>query len=370
MACIFSQNAKEMNIETHCFSPESGVVDASAFDYIHSVNILEREKVLDICKDIEIDGVVATTELTVAPAAYVAEKMQLNGVQFDVASVVTDKYRNREATKNVEGLNHPKFAKISTIEELYDIGFEYPIILKPTSKGGKRGITVIRDREQIESAFDYARAESGNCGEFVVEEYIDGGMECSVESLSFEGKHYIIQITEKHTSGAPHCVELAHHQPAPMSSEERINVIDILCRSLDAIGLKNGACHTEIKIKNGKVYLIEFNARPGGDHIAHPLTELSTGFPYIKGAIKIALGEFEGFEADETKNRYAGVMFVTEQTKELKPIFDKCEQYDWCFKKNHISDELKSIVHNDGFNNNYFIYCSNKKPNFDELKEC
>lgn len=369
MACIFSQNAKEMNIETHCFSPEQGIVDMSAFDFIHPVNILEREKVLEICKEIGIDGVVATTELTVATAAYVAENMQLHGIPFDVASVITDKYRNREATKNVEGLNHPKFAKIHTVDELYSIGFEYPIILKPTSKGGKRGITVIRDRDQIESAFQYAKAESGDCGEFVVEEYIDGGMECSVESLSFEGKHYIVQITEKHTSGAPHCVELAHHQPAPMSEEKRNEVINILCRSFDAIGLNNSTCHTEIKIRNGKVYLIEFNSRPGGDHIAHPLTELSTGFPYIKGAIKVALGEFEGYVEDSSKKRCAGVMFVTEQTKELKPIFDKCQQYDWCFKKNHISDELKSIVHNDGFNNNCFIYCSTEKPNFDELKE-
>lgn len=367
MACIFSQNAKELGIETHCFSLESGVIDATAFDYIHSVNVLDYEALLRLCEEAKIDGVVATTELTVAGAAYVSEKMKLNGNSFDVATVITNKYRNREATKNVEGLNHPRFAKIRTVEELYSIGFDFPIILKPTSKGGKRGITVIREKSQIEEAFEYARTESGDNGEFVVEEYIDGGMECSVESLSYEGRHYIVQITEKITSGAPHCVELAHHQPAPLSAEIRQSVVDILSRALDAIGMKNGACHTEIKIRDGKIYLIEFNARPGGDHIAHPLTELSTGFPYIKGAIKIALGEFEGIDEKELLARYAGVMFVTEQTSELKPIFDKCESYAWCFKKNFVSNEMKSIVHNDGFNNNYFIYCDSEKPDFDNL---
>ena len=43
----------------------------------------------------------------------------------------------------------------------------------------------------------------------------------------------------------------------------------------------NGATHTEIKIVNGDIYLIEINARPGGDHIAHPLTMLSTGYDYL-----------------------------------------------------------------------------------------
>ena len=79
MACIFAKNAREMNIQTHCYSLKSGIYNKNAFDYIHEVNILNREKVLKSCMENEIDGVVSTTELTIAVAAYVADRMNLNG---------------------------------------------------------------------------------------------------------------------------------------------------------------------------------------------------------------------------------------------------------------------------------------------------
>lgn len=364
MAGIFAKNAYEMGIETHCFSLESGVVEGELFDYIHYVNILDRERVADICESIHINGVVATTELTIAIAAYVADKLNLIGIPMNVSEVITNKYRNRSATEKVEGLYHPRFSEVNSIQDVFDLEFNYPIILKPTSKGGKRGIIVIRSQEEVHSAFEYVAKDSDSTPPFIAEEYIEGGVECSVESLSYNNKNYIIQITEKITSGEPHCVELAHHQPANLSDVDRSAVENVVDKALLAIGIKNGPCHTEVKVKDGKVYLIEFNARPGGDHVAYPLTELSTGYSYIKGAIEIALNEFKCIDKSKLKKRYAGVMFVTRQTPELKFIFEKCENYEWCYKKNVVSTELKPIIHNDGFNMNYFIYLCDERPNF------
>lgn len=364
MAGIFAKNAKEMNIETHCFSPRNGIIEKELFDFCYNVDVLKVEKVLEICKKIEIDGVVATTELTIAPAAYIAEKMNLIGIPFNTAVNITNKYHNRKVTQNVDDLYHPKYAEVYSIDEIVKLNFNYPIILKPTSKGGKRGITVIKEENEIKEAFLYAMKESGNVLPFIVEEFIEGQMECSVESLSYKGKNYVIQVTEKITSGAPHCVELAHHQPANISPKLRKQIEDVIERSLSCIGIENGACHTEIKIKGDKIYLIEFNARPGGDHIAYPLTELSTGCEYIKEAIKIAVDEFKPINKKTFSTKYSGVIFVTEQTKEYKEIFDKCEKYEWCYKKNFVGDKLDYIVHNDGFNKNYFIYCSDSKPIF------
>lgn len=364
MATIFAKNAKEMNVETYCFSPQNGIINKELFNYYYDVDILDTENVLEICKKIKIDGVVATTELTIAPAAYVAEKMGLIGIPFNTAVNITNKYHNRKVTQNVNGLYHPKYAEVYSIDEILELNFDYPIILKPTSKGGKRGVTVIKEEKEIEEAFLYAMKESDNVLPFIVEEFIEGEMECSVESLSYKGKNYVIQVTEKITSGAPHCVELAHHQPANISSKLRQQIEDVIERALSCVGIENGTCHTEIKIKGDKIYLIEFNARPGGDHIAYPLTELSTGCEYIKEAIKIALNEFEPVNKESFLNKYSGVVFVTEQTKEFKKIFDECENYEWCYKKNYVGEKLDCIVHNDGFNKNYFIYCSDTRPVF------
>ena len=368
MACIFAKHAREMGLETHCFSLKKGIVDVDAFDFIHDVNILERNSVLNICQDLKIDGVVPTTELTIAVAAYVAKHMGLIGMPLSVAEVITDKYRNRTAAKVVTELHQPKYAEIASIEEIMALEFSYPIILKPTSKGGKRGVSVVHNKDQIQEAFAYAVEDASGATTFIVEEFIDGGMECSVESLSYKGKNYIIQITEKISSGAPHCVELAHHQPANLTNKMRKKVEAIMRDALDAIGLENGPCHSEIKIKDDKVYLIEFNARPGGDHITDPLIELSTGYSYIKGAIEIALDQFSGVDYNKFVNKCAGILFVTEQTPELQDIFNTCESYQWCYKKHEISKAMNSITHNDGFNNNYFIYYDVVRPDFN-IKE-
>ena len=367
MACIFALNAREMGVETHCFAWSEGAVAKDYADFFYPISIFERETILNKCKDLKINGVVATTELTISVAAYIADSLHLNGNDLSVAEVITDKYRNRIITAGIEGLYQPRYIKVDYAEDVTGSGLPYPLILKPVNKGGKRGISVVYTREDVKEAFKYASGEVGEKTHFIVEEYIDGGQEYSVESLTYHGESHVIQITEKESSGAPHCVELGHHQPEKLSSAMKEKTVDVIKTALKAIGIKNGPCHTEIKIKDNKIYLIEFNARQGGDHIAYPLTELSTGYEYIKGIIKVAFDENPEICEDKFKTRYAGVLFVTEQTKFLKPLFDKCEQFGWCYKKNTVNDKLTSLFHNDGYNTNYIMYCAKERPDFDKI---
>lgn len=361
MAWIFGKNAKEMGVETHCFSFDEHAIARDTVDYFHDISIKEKEHVLGVCRDLEIDGVVATTELTIPVAAYVAEEMHLNGIDYEISKQITDKVRNRKLCSGISDLHQPWFQEVKSIIELQDVLF--PVIVKPTSLGGKRGISVAHNQEELKQSFEYAQ-EADTIVNILVEQFLEGGKEYSVESLSYKGQHYIIQVTEKISSGPPHCVELGHQQPADISVEMRDTICKVLTEGLTAIGVTNGPCHTEIKIIDGKVYLIEFNARPGGDHIAYPLTELSTEFPYIKGIIEVALDIFKGVEVKELKHYYAGVYFVTEQTAYLKPIFDKCEQFDWLYWKNEVTKILHPLVQNDGYNTNFFMYFSkDKKPN-------
>lgn len=371
MACIFAQNAREMGVKSYCFAWVEGAIAKKYVDYFYPISIFEKEQILDKCREIEIDGVVATTELTIAVASYISNNMGLNGNSLLVSESITDKYRNRELTKHIVGLSHPKYIEVDTVDEILASDLNYPIILKPTNKGGKKGISVVYTQSDVKTAFKYAINEVGNNVHFIVEEYIEGGQEYSVESLTYHGETHVIQITEKVSSGAPHCVELGHHQPGNITAENKEKVTRILKEALKCIGIENGPCHTEIKIRNNEVYLIEFNARPGGDHIAYPLTDMSTGYEYIKGIIKVSFDQDPMVNESTFVHHFAGVLFVTEQTKFLKPLFDKCEEYEWCYKKNKVSDELSSLLHNDGYNTNYMMYYSKKgRPIFEKLIEC
>lgn len=95
---------------------------------------------------------------------------------------------------------------------------------------------------------------------------------------------------------------------------------DVVSRAVIAIGVLSGPCHTEVKIVDDEVYLVEFNARPGGDGISYPLTELSTGYPYITAIIRCAMGDLALPDPDSFAKNYAGICFVVAQTRWLKSI--------------------------------------------------
>lgn len=360
MASYFGEACHRLGYEGHYFSMIDGKVDESKVDMFHEINIFEKDRIAEICKEIGVSGVVATTELSVPIAAYVAEQLGLLGMPYEVAKVITDKYRNRECIKGLTELQSPKYIEATCIEDIKNSDVLYPMILKPINLGGKRGITVVKDASELEQAFNYAKESfrKGTTPVIIAEQFLDGGMECSVESITFKGKHTIVQITQKDSSGAPHCVELGHHQPAPLSKDIWDRVVRGVSSGLTAIGITNGPCHTEIKIINGEVYLIEFNARPGGDHIWWPMVELSTGFDIIAAVAQAATGDLNPIDVNSFKHHYSGLYYVVRQTGYLKPIFDTCEKKTWCWEKNFITDELPELTQNDMEHTNYMIYSS------------
>ena len=371
MASYFGEACHRLGYEGHYFSLPDAKVDDGIVDHFHEINIFEKERITDICREIGIDGVVATTELSVPITAYVAERLGLLGLPYNVAQVITNKYRNRECIKGLAGLKSPQYIEATSLNEIKKSGISYPIILKPINLGGKRGITVVKDESELSQAFEYASNSfrQGTQPIIIAEQFLDSGMECSVESLTYKGKHTIIQITKKDSSGAPHCVELGHHQPAPLSKDIWNKVVCGVSAGLTAIGITNGPCHTEIKVVNDDVYLIEFNARPGGDHIWWPMVELSTGFDIIAAVAQAATGDLQPIDVTAFKHNYAGLYYVVKQTEYLKPIFDKCETEKWCWEKHLVSDDIVELTHNDVRHTNYILYSSSEgDPIADLLK--
>lgn len=369
MASYFGEACHRLGYEGHYFSMIDGKVDDSKVDYFHEINIFDKDGIVAICKEIGVDGVVATTELSVPITAYVANKLGLLGNAVDIAEVITDKYRNRECIKHLTDLLSPKYVEASRIEDIIKSDIPYPMILKPVCLGGKRGITVVNNEDELTSAFEYATSffRAGVKPQIIAEQFLVGGMECSVESISFKGHHTIVQITQKDSSGAPHCVELGHHQPAPLSEELWDKVVRGVSSGLTAIGVENGPCHTEVKIIDGKVYLIEFNARPGGGHIWWPMVELSTGFDIMAAVVEAAMGVLKPIDVTTFKHKFSGLYYVVEQTANVKPIFDICEKEPWCWEKHFVSDKLQELKMNDMEHTNYIVYSSDNGDPIAEL---
>ena len=279
------ERAKEMGLRTICFAWPQGAVCKDICDVFYPVSITEQDEILRLCREEHIDGVCTIASDVAAPTvAYVAEKMGLPGNPYEAAVRAHDKQlMHRMLT--AAGVDCPMSNLQCPISDL-----QFPLIVKPTDRSGSLGVQKVERAEELEAAIANAKALSLH-GEAIVEEFIEG-REISVEMISQNGVHHALQITDKTTTGAPHLVELAHHQPSTLPADLQQRIFAITRRALDALGLTNGASHSEYKItKEGRVVVMEIAGRMGGDFIGSDLVPLSTGYDFLKGVIEVALGQ-------------------------------------------------------------------------------
>ncbi len=353
------RKAKQLNLETYCFAWDKGAVCKEIVDHYYPISISETDEIAAICRREGVEGVVSnTSDRTAEAVAKIAEKLHLNGTNYDVLHSLHDKYKVRALTEHVTGLGITKFYKYRGYDESL-----YPCVVKPCEGSAKVGVSFVSDAEGFAEAIGYAQADGNR--DILIEEYITG-KELSVESISYHGRHYVLQITDKDSGPAPHFVELGHHQPAvlPVGVEEKIRSV-IPCL-LSVIGYTDGASHVEIKYNGGKIYLIEANLRGGGDEISNTLVQLSTGIDYLKCMIDVALNRFEPPVLSE--NACSGIYYLCRQTADLLPFFKKASSQPWCVRSAIWSENLQES-HSNYERNGYVLYKANHKITTKDIEQ-
>ena len=357
------KKAKEMGLEVHCFAWAEGAVCKDLADYFYPISIVEKEEILKVCQEVGIDGICTIASDVAAPTvAYVANKMNLVGNDYEAAVKANNKYQMREAFMKA-GVPCPKYMMV-TPETLHSSEvidglreFQYPMITKPSDRSGSLGVTKIVMPSQFYPAVELAMAKSFK-HQAMVEEFIEG-REISVEFISYNGVHYPLQITDKITTEAPHFVELEHHQPSTLSEKMFTIIYDITKNALNALGLTNGASHAEYKItKEGRIAIMEIGGRMGGDFIGSDLVRLSTGYDFVKGVIDVALGEFS--EPTKTLNMCSGVYFLCKETEHLKDTIKNWKDNS-SFVEGEITDTELHEVTCSADRSGYVIYQADTK---------
>ena len=354
------KKAKEMGLETICFAWEDGAVCKDVADHFYPISIIEKEEILKVCQEIGIDGITTiASDTAVLAVNYVASRMGLISNPDEYSETTTNKYLMRQCFME-NAVPSPKFSRV-TPSGAFDIkGFEFPLIVKPTDRSGSKGVEKVLDPINLDAAVKRAQEVSFK-HEAIIEEFVTG-REISVESISYKGVHYILQITDKVTTGAPFFVELEHHQPSSLPEEIKDRVRQIVLQALDALHIQYGASHSELKItEDGDIKVIEIGARMGGDFIGSNLVQLSTGYDFLKGVVEVALGDFH--EPKTTEHHYSGVYFLSEETKHLKPIINNWKNYPQIVGAEITDPELRPIECS-GDRSGYLIYQDNNKLTF------
>lgn len=349
---VLYQKAKEMGLRVIGFAWDYGVLTSNLYDRFYNISVKDYNSIIEICKKENVDGVVTNASEFLAPiSSLIAESLRLNCAGANTIRKIQDKSWVRTKTNGIQNLSSVKCYIYSPDKDPF-----FPCVVKPIKGAAKRGVSFCRNKQEFELAIEYAKTEEGN---ILVEDYIDG-VEFSIESLSYRGKHQIVQITDKENSGPPHFVELGHHQPSELNNNDKHRIKQVVANILDAVNFKNGATHIEMKLdcNSGNLYLIEINCRGGGDHISDTLVNLSTDCDFIRSIIEIALDEYDMKEYHDTG--CAGICYLSSQNGKILKYFNE-EKPDWIIQMERTNDVLSESTSNydrDGF----FIYKSSKRP--------
>ena len=354
------EKAKAMGLRTICFAWAEGAVCHDIADVFYPISIVEKDEILAICQQEHIDGICTIASDVAAPTvAYISERMGLVGNSYESSLVANNKWLMRQAFSKT-GVPCPKHMCIAAPNENLDAiqaQMTLPLIVKPSDRSGSLAVNKITDWAQLPSAIQEAQTASFR-GEAMVEEFIEG-REISVEFISYQGQHYPLQITDKVTTGAPHFVELEHHQPSTLSSAMYTAIYAITERALQALGITNGASHAEYKITDdGRVYIMEIGARMGGDFIGSDLVQLSTGYDFVRGVIDVALGQFA--VPVITKSAYSGVYFLSAETPAVADFIQQAHLYPTIVCSERTDEALHHITCS-AERSGYFIYESKQK---------
>lgn len=314
--------AREIGIEIVNFDLAERVTAArrNAVEELHIINWMIPSSYLPLAqrlhRDHPFDGVVSFGEDNVYASALVGEVLGIKSNSIKSVIVAKDKALMRQVLE-ASGVAATAFESIGSRPESVAMKAEelahrlqLPLILKPQDGSGSANVRRCETVEEIAHYLENFFNVSKNGSACIAEEYLDGP-EISVETLSFDGHHGVLAITEKQTTGNPSYIETGRFVPAQLKELNHFEgeVKKMVIQTLNAIGHRLGPGHTELKLTKKGPRVIETHTRPGGDGIT-TLVNLVTGVDVFLETFRfLAFGEFT-LNASKARSSVASSQFL------------------------------------------------------------
>ena len=307
-------------------------------DEYHNVSIIDKEAVLALARELQIDGIMSfAVDPGVVSAAYVAEQMGLPfQCSYESACILQDKSRFRKFLAD-NGFNVPNArGYYNAAAALNDIDyFNWPVIVKPVDSAGSKGVTRVDDPKDLERAILHALDNSPS-RHFIIEDFLEKeGYSSDSDSFSVEGKLVFCTFNNQYfdKDAENEYTPAAYSWPSTMPHFAQDELRSELQRLISLLECKTGLYNIETRYcKNGKAYIMEVSPRAGGNRLAEMLKYV-TGEDLIERAMLAAVNEpFEDIESGADKN----------QTELLEVILHA--NNSGCFKCLELSSELEEKI--------------------------
>ncbi|MCQ4120657.1 ATP-grasp domain-containing protein [Rhodococcus tibetensis] len=254
-------------------------------DHIFAVADFEPDTVVAeiarIMRSKQVDYIFSFTEGGLLTAAIASHRLSIPGLDLSACELCIDKQLMRTFLEGTEFAVENAACRTAADVETFLARHPRGLVLKDPAGSGSESVFIVRDELELSAALTELRKDGFL---MLAEEYLPG-REVSVETLTVDGKHRVLAVTNKKL----HRKSLAEEQhiiSPDVVDATTFDVISAYCeRLLNQISYQHGPCHIEVKITDDGLSLIEINNRVGGDYIGL-LVELTTGVSQLRETLR------------------------------------------------------------------------------------
>ena len=284
-------------------------------DEAWEIDYSQTELVAEKCREAGVDGVIAAYAENRVDAAckisraiarpFYATEEQLNLTRNKVLFKELCEKCDIPTPHNYKLSIPPKDEEVDSIE--------FPVIVKPSDSGGRKGITVCYDKEQLTKAVDLALSES-IYKDVVVEQFLKG-TEISAIYTIVDGKSSLSCLNDKYISEDQDskgflCTFVI--APSKFLKQYYEQVDPKVKEMLKAIGAENGVATFQMMACNEGIYIFEMGYRINGNN-DFTIIEKENGLNYCHMLINYSLTGSMGDDLEKDNpffKKYHGTFVV------------------------------------------------------------
>lgn len=306
------------------------------------VDLCDKNAVLEAAQKLKIDGVISDqAETPVRTQAFVANKMGLPGIGEDKAELFTNKYMMREKCREI-GIDTIKYKLVDNVNDAAKFYEQIgkPMIMKPIDSAGSRGVVKIEDVQTIYDQFDYSK-DASKTGKVIIEEYIPG-KELLIDGVVFNGIYQTLICGEYIKCNVPGIFsEYMGKYPAEITDNQLNEVNKLVKKIIEGFGLPWGRTHTEVKINDNGIWLMETAARGGGRYISSGIVPMKTDFDSCEFLLKACVGEITEIPVVRKNNKSCGYVSLFLPKGEVISVEGLQEVIDLPYTYSHNFEDIK-----------------------------
>lgn len=252
-----------------------------------------------------VDHVVAGAECGVALADTLNYELGLPGNEFDGVLARRDKYAMASRLADA-GLAAPVGTSVTDTDSAVDyfLATGTPVVVKPAASAGTDNVHICTTAEEVRSACAAVLRGNDYFGNpnpsALVQKYLVG-TEYMVNTVAVNGVQKVADVWLSAKASGPTGAPLYDYlQPLPLTAPHVEVLVDYAQRAVTALGITNGAAHSEVMLTADGPVLIESGARLMGALLPE-VVERHCGTSHVE-LLALALTDPQGFAAFDARS--------------------------------------------------------------------